>query len=368
MEILLWIVAGLSALCWVVSWAMFARLRAVPSPGARENRAGRISVVIPARNEEENIGRLLRSLRNEDPAPHEIIVVDDRSEDLTAERARELGATVLAGAPAPDGWLGKPWACEQGARAASGAWLLFLDADTEVEPGGLARLAALPAHDGDVHSVCPYHRVRAGYEQLSAFFNVIMILGMNAFSLKGSRAREIGLFGQAMLISRRQHEAVGGHALVKGEVLEHFHLAHHLRAAGASCHCWLGKGTLRMRMFPDGFRALVAGWSKGIISGAGNTARGALLGISLWLSGLIMAAVALCVAPFAVPNLVILAGALYLLHVLQLAYLFRRAGNFWILSAVTFPVGLLFYHAIFFRALRRKQKGGTIQWKGRDVA
>ena len=368
MEVSLWIVTGLSFLCWLGSWVMCARFRRVPA-GTGERRgqgSPRISIVIPARNEERNIGLLLDSLK--ESGAHEIIVVDDQSEDGTAEVAARGGAHVISGEEPPEGWLGKPWACHQGSRIATGDWFLFLDADTRFVAGGFSRLVRLAGGKPMVHSVCPYHSVRDLYEQLSAFFNVTMILGINAFTLKGAAARDIGLFGQVMLVSREHYDHVEGHTLVKAQVLENFHLSRHFSAAGISSRCWLGRNTIVMRMFPGGLRDLVAGWSKGTVSGASNTAGAALLGVSAWMSGLFMSAVPVCFAFLASPVLAAVMLGLYLLWVLQCGYLFRAAGRYWLLTALAFPVGLVFYQLVFFQALWRKRKGGTIKWKGRHVS
>jgi 4,4'-diaponeurosporenoate glycosyltransferase len=123
-----------------------------------------------------------------------------------------------------------------------------------------------------------------------------------------------------------------------------------------------------MRMFPGGFRDLVAGWSKGFVSGAGNTPRGAMVGISAWLSGLIMITIALAFLPVADFHQKLVIGKLYVLGVIQSFHVFRHAGNFSFLNALCFPVSLFFYQFVFVRALRRKKAGGTVRWKGRDVA
>ena len=368
MEASLWIVTGLSFLCWLGSWVMCARFCRVSAvSGERKGEDDpRISIVVPARNEERNIGRLLDSLK--ESGVHEIIVVDDQSEDGTAEVAAGRGAHVISGEALPEGWLGKPWACHQGARIATGDWLLFLDADTRFVTGGFARLAGLAEGEPMVHSICPHHNVQDLYEQLSAFFNVTMILGMNAFTLKGSAACDIGLFGQVMLVSREHYDLVEGHSPVRGEILENFHLSRHFSAAGISRRCWLGRNTIVMRMFPGGLRDLVAGWSKGTVSGASNTAGAALLGVSVWMSGLFMSAVPVCFGMIASPVLATVMAGLYLLWVLQCSYLFRAAGRYWFLTALAFPIGLVFYQFVFFQALRRKRKGGTINWKGRHVS
>ncbi|MFT5468441.1 MAG: 4,4'-diaponeurosporenoate glycosyltransferase [Verrucomicrobiales bacterium] len=368
MEWLIWLFLGVSALSWLCGWIVFGRLRGVPPLKAGEPAPRiKLSVVIPARNEEANLRRLLPSLLQQDWAPHEIILVDDQSEDETASIAWELGARVLLGAPVPDGWKGKPWACAQGAKAASGDWILFLDADTVLEFNALRRIAALTKEPGAAHSICPYHEVEKPYEQLSAFFNVIMLVGSNAFSLKGENAKATGLFGQALLVSRTQYDAVGGHEAVKSEVLENFHLSRHLSSAGYACRSYLGYGLISMRMFPEGYRGLVAGWSKGFVSGAANTARSALIWISLWLSGLIMSVVALTFLPFVSSATGVAIGCFYGACALQCVYLFKRAGTFWIATGLLYPIGLIFYQTVFFQALRRVKRGGTVQWKGRDV-
>ena len=92
MEAALWIVTGLSFLSWVVSWSLFVRFRRVPAVPGGGHTVPRISIVIPARNEEANIKVLLKSLQGS--RVHEIIVVDDQSEDRTEAVARELGDAV----------------------------------------------------------------------------------------------------------------------------------------------------------------------------------------------------------------------------------------------------------------------------------
>lgn len=368
MDLFIWIFLSLAGCFWIFGWVVSARFRTVPMPSPEEPVGDvSLSVVIPARNEEENLARLLPSLTSQEDPPDEIVVVDDQSEDRTAEMAEAHGARVISGGDLPDGWLGKPWACQQGAEAASGKWILFLDADTVLEPGGLLRIRHLATRQDTVHSICPHHRVEEPYEELSAFFNIVMLLGMNAFTLRGDRADRIGLFGQALLVSREQYDAVGGHSAVKDEVLENFHLSRPLAEAGYRCRCYLGKGTLWMRMFPTGLDDLVAGWSKGFVSGAGNTPRGALIGISFWLSGLIIGMISLLFLPLASGSAAAGIGILYGLCVVQTAYLMRSAGSFRLLGAILFPVGLCFYQGLFFRAVRRKKQGGRVQWKGRDV-
>ncbi|MFG2088930.1 MULTISPECIES: glycosyltransferase [unclassified Spirillospora] len=115
-----------------------APLDACAAPGSAEP----VSVVIPARDEEARIEACLAPLLA-DPAVREVIVVDDRSRDGTAELAARSGATVVAGAPPPAGWVGKQWALRQGVEAAAGPVVVLLDADTRPRAGLCAALAGL---------------------------------------------------------------------------------------------------------------------------------------------------------------------------------------------------------------------------------
>jgi len=357
---------------WLASWTVFLRLRSVPSVAGGSDATvppleSGISLIIPARNEEENLATLLPSIAEQDPPPLEIIVVDDHSADATASVARDHGATVLASEALPEGWYGKPWALVQGARAAKGEWLLFLDADTALESGGLTRLAALTVAKDTVFSACPWHRIEKPFEELCAFFNVIMLAGTNAFTWRGFDTEPIALFGQAMLVRKRDYERVGTHGRVKAVVLENLHLARHFEELGIRCRSYLGKGTLRMRMFPGGYAEMEKSWAKGFLSGAGNTPRGALIGVSLWLSALIMATIALTFLPLAGEAVRIAVAGFYLVCAGQCAYLFRKAGRFSPLNALFFPVSLIYYQWLFFLSAHRRRKGLTTDWKGRDV-
>jgi dolichol-phosphate mannosyltransferase len=108
---------------------------------------GSVSVVIPARDEEARLGPCLVGLRG-DPAVGETIVVDDESTDATAAVARLHGVRVVDGRPRPDGWVGKPWALQQGLEAACGEWIVCLDADVRPGPGAIGAVVARADQDG----------------------------------------------------------------------------------------------------------------------------------------------------------------------------------------------------------------------------
>lgn len=316
-----------------------------------------LSVIIPARNEERNLPRLLESLTSQIPPPDEILVVDDGSTDRTADIAREAGARVLTPAGLPPGWRGKAWACRQGAQAAAHGVLLFLDADTWFEPGGLSALRAAHGRAGGALSLAAFHRTERPYEQLSAFFNWVMTAATGAFT---PRRRAQGLFGPCLMVARTDYERVGGHDAVKNRVLENYFLAAEFRRAGVTPSCFGGKGVLSIRMYPGGLRELAAGWGKAFASGAGRTPPLLLAGIIAWLSAAAGTAVMLPVAALTEYSILPWA-ALYLLFALQMAAQWRGLGTFGWRTALLYPVPLVFFFALFARSAFRKQSS----WKGR---
>lgn len=357
--------AILPAAAFLISLAILfslARPRRLPQATAP---ADAISIVIPARNEEANIARLLTTLKAQSTSPLEIIVVDDQSADRTAEVARDLGATVIPGKEMPPGWKGKTWACQQGAEAASGEWLLFLDADLTFLPDALARLAALLPRN-QVQSVCPYHRVVRPYEQLSAYFNAITLAGVDAFALTPSKVAT--LFGQVFLIRKDHYQKAGGHEVVKNEILENYRLARLIRDQDVGIQHALGRGAIEMRMFPAGPTQLIESWKKGFLAGASQAPPRALVTISLWLTGGMILIGSLLTAPFFPPLFLKVTAAASLGYALLSFHAFRLGGNFSFLAALFFPITLLFYQALFLIALIDQKRGRKQTWKGRTLS
>ena len=356
-------------LLWAVAFACLWR---IPDGRGRSgvSTPGAVSVIIPARDEADRIPQLLASLRDQGPVVNEIIVVDDGSTDGTGEIAREAGATVVRAGELPPGWRGKTWACRQGAAAASGDLLLFVDADTWFAPHALERLLAF-RRPGAALSVVPYHAVRRPYEQLSAFFNLLMVAGVGAFSILGRRSRRHGMFGQFLLVERRTYESTGGHEPVRGEILENLCLADVYRRAGIPIQCAGGRGTFLVRMYPHGIGELVEGWSKAFVRGAGRTSPWVLGLLIAWIFG--AAGVAGLVAagfvlPARYPLPLALTLALYAAFAVQIHCFLRRIGSYRWLTAALYPIPLVFYFAVFGRALLRAELKQDVQWKGRRVS
>jgi len=326
-----------------------------------------ISVIIPARNEEGNISNLLGSLKGEHPAPLEIIVVDDGSEDSTARAATDAGAKVITSAPLPGGWTGKTWACHQGAVAAKGRLLVFMDADIRLAPGGLRRIADTFLRTPGALSIAPFHQTGRPYEELSAFFYLTMIMGIGAFTMMGDRLKPAGLFGQFLMIDRDDYRRAGGHERVRGQILENFFMAGNLREAGVPLVCMGGRGTLGIRMYPSGPGEMVRGWSKAFVSGAAGVPRPIMALTVGWITGEVLAFVLPILSAVACPEALPLGLAVYMMHALQTGFMLRRIGSFRSYTWLFYPIPLLFFFGLMAMAFTGRMLGRAVSWKGRTI-
>lgn len=233
----------------------------------------RISVLVPARNEEAVIENCVRSLLAQDYPDFEVLVLDDSSTDgtgdLLASLAREDGRLrVLAGQPLPEGWMGKHWACQQLADAATGELLLFTDADTVHHPSALrAGVAALLAERADLITGFPHQRVVAWGERLTvpsiswcifSFLPLLLAHRVRAPALSASN-------GQWMFFRRSAYEAVGGHASVRTSPVDDIALGQRVKAKGLRWRLVDVGDFVSCRMY-SGFRAAVEGFTKNLFA------------------------------------------------------------------------------------------------------
>ena len=225
----------LPALPWLLPYAGIFRL-AVNRPNLSDVAPASgplVSVIIPARNESATIETVVRSVLASTYRPFEVLVVDDRSTDDTAAIARRLAPEdarlrLVEGRALPDGWYGKPWACQQGYEAARGELLLFTDADTRHEPELLGRaVGAFAAAGVDLVTVAPFQRCVTFWERV-IMPQVWILLGLRYHPARVSRARrerDVIANGQFILVPRTVYHALGTHEAVRHEVAEDLALA-----------------------------------------------------------------------------------------------------------------------------------------------
>ncbi|GAB4503957.1 MAG: hydroxychlorobactene glucosyltransferase CruC [Anaerolineales bacterium] len=336
----------------------------------------RVSILVPARNEADNIEACLRSLLEQDYPDFEVLVLDDHSTDGTRSILLRLARTfdrlrVLAGQPLPEGWLGKHWACHQLAQAASGELLLFTDADTRHVSRMLRdSVSALLAEDADLVTAFPREDVFTWGEKL-----IIPVIGFGIFSFLpiflAQRLRRAALsvtIGQFMLFRRSAFEAVGGYASVRDHIVDDVMLGRRIIQHGLVWRLMDGTQHVSCRMY-RGFWDAVDGFTKNIFAFFDYRLS---LFVIVWLW---MATV------FLLPPLVVLS---YRFHVPPASYPYTLAALatiesllLWGIAYLRFrfppvlvflyPVSFLLFLLIAFRSLVYTLLGQS-SWKGRALA
>jgi 4,4'-diaponeurosporenoate glycosyltransferase len=356
-EIMSQIDVGIFVAGWTIGWLLLWRER--PLPGAARESA--VAVVIPARDEAHALGDLLSALRPQLLDEDELVVVDDHSRDDTVGVARRHGANVITAPDLPAGWLGKPHACWTGARATSAPTLLFLDADVTPAPDLIDRIGAtVEAHADAVVSVQPWHRTVGVVEQASMLCNITALMGSGAFTIAADRVSPTVAFGPVLALDRALYERVGGHRAVRSMHTEDIGLA---RATGSSM-VFTGRTDTTFRMYPNGARELLNGWTRSIATGARLTRWPLTLAIVCWLA----AVAGGWLAGGWPTNEPAMSAAIYALCAGQLLILGRRAGSMHPLTAALFPVAVVVFVLIFVRSLVTIVFGRDVPWKGRAVS
>lgn len=188
----------------------------------------RVSILVPARDEEPNIRACLETLQKQDYPNFEMLVLDDNSTDNTAAIVQEMAASddrirLIQGEPLPEDWAGKPFACYQLARKASGDWLLFVDADTTHAPYMVRGVLSLALENkASLLSGFPRQLARSLPQRIAVplFYFIIMSWVPLWWIHRSGIPRPSVAIGQFLLFPREEYWRFGGHKAVKSRILE----------------------------------------------------------------------------------------------------------------------------------------------------
>lgn len=351
MDVLIDIIALLCSIGFVVRMRQYfavARNRSFSGVSART------SIIIPARNEERNLPALLHSLKAMSFDPLEIIVVDDHSTDATSAIARKFGAKVLPAGQRPEGWTGKNWACYVGAREAMGDYLLFTDADTIHSQESLAfALNFMKKENADMISALPYHLNKLWWEKMLGPFYSLVYCGGSIFDKQSSE--NAYAIGQYMLFDSAIYHQLGGHFSVKSEVAEDAALAKKVMNEGHHYAVYQGEALYCVQMYSS-FKEFRHGWVRLIRLGMNKLSPKIILNVMMPLvalnAGRILTGSALALVPIAVTLLCFI--------IVQ-----KRIGCFSLAGIIFFPVPILLFIVLSFRAIIEEMMARPIFWKGR---
>ena len=343
-----------------------------------------LTVVIPARNEQDCLGACLRSLVSQSEEifelgrDWELTVVDDHSTDRTAEIAGEIargfaGVTVMEAAKLEPGWTGKANAIWTAARRARGRWLLFTDADTIHEPGNLRRaLHEAARHKVGMLSYSPRQIVRGLWQRsLMPLVFCELALAYPPAKVSDPNQRIAAANGQFLLIEREAYRRLGGHASVAGKVLEDVELAFLAKRRKVGLRFRYAEDAVATRMY-RGTAAMIGGWTKNLALLFDNS-----LALALWraldfflLFGLPVLAIDFWNARFAAYSLEWLGAgwALALLWVRTLARFYARVAksNFPLVDCALAPLGLPLFVVLLYRSWFQHRILKRVSWKGRE--
>jgi glycosyltransferase involved in cell wall biosynthesis len=330
-----------------------------------------VSIIIPARNEEANLGPCLESLTAQTGVAFEIIVIDDASTDRTREIADSFhGVHVIAAGPLSQGQAGqrstgkqvtgKTNALKAGAARAHANWLLFTDADTVHLPGSLARaLNEAAKQKADLLSYSP--------EQIVATFTERAVMPVVFAELAAQypphkvRDRNSGIVaanGQYILVRRTAYDAVGGHAAVASEILEDVALAKLFSNAGFRVYFRYAGDAVRTRMYRN-WPQLREGWTKNLALLFPRPKGLVLMTLCRWF----VAWFTICIAVSGALShhfAWIASAALWLLIYRRIRAAHFKAAN----NLIAMAFGLPMFAYLLLRS-RNAYKRGQVSWKGR---
>jgi hopene-associated glycosyltransferase HpnB len=245
--------AAVSLFIWI--YLVFARggfWRIRTTPATEVPTARRVIAVVPARNEADVIGETIASLLHEDfPTPLHVVLVDDASNDGTADAARQAAQkigrpeslTVLSSAPLPPGWTGKLWAVSQGVQEAlkqQPDYLLFTDADIRHHSHSVAELVAkAEAEQLDLTS----YMVRLSTSSFAekALIPAFVYLFLQLYPpqwVASAKHRTAGAAGGCLLVRPGALARIGGHAAIRGQIIDDCALARAVKSSGGKI--WMG--------------------------------------------------------------------------------------------------------------------------------
>lgn len=346
----------------VISGMFLFRKKTIPDTGVPFEKSGKISVIIPARNEEKNLPALLESIRKQTLMPDEIIVVDDHSVDRTAEVALRYSAKVFSLSDLPEGWTGKTWAVWNGYLRSAGDILVFLDADVRLKPEALRLLIGERNRRGGVISVVPYHVTEKFYERLAMIPN---ILGVFAFTSPFEEKNvNKGLYGSCIVATRADYEKIGGHESIKSEMLDDLNLGARFQKAGIAVTNYIGKGLVAFRMYPNGWKSELEGFAKGAVLSPSQLSPGTLALIVLWFIGMILSQSWFFMIHTSFFYPLFIGFLLYIVHIL---YLNQFVGRFGIINPLLPFLSVLFFLVILLYSLYQVVFRRSVVWKGRQV-
>jgi hopene-associated glycosyltransferase HpnB len=366
---MIWIgLSLLAALLWIAlltaPWRPTATAECLDSDGCTDSDLGDVTVLIPARDEADTIGRALASVRTQGTNVT-AIVVDDQSRDGTAAAAQAAmpNAHVIAGTPTPRGWAGKVWALEQGRSTVATPYTLLMDADIELAPGIVATLRHTMQRDGIAFlSLMPALEMTGFWEKLLLPAFVYFFKLMYPFRLAGDPMypKIAAAAGGCIMLETAVLDRIGGFVALRGALIDDCALA--ARIKRSKCRTWIGltHSVTSIRRYQD-FSDIA-----NMIARSAYTQLGYSAVVLLMTTALMILAFWVPIAALVLGQEMAQALAVVALVAMFASYaptvMFYRLSGMWV---PTLPLAGTIYLALTWLSASRYWRGSRAQWKGR---
>jgi chlorobactene glucosyltransferase len=346
-----------------------------------------VSVCIPARNEEGVIRRCVDSVVTQTYKNIEVFVLNDSSTDRTASIVQEIikksgniKLSLIDGKPRPTGWLGKPWACEQLSKKATGNILVFIDADTWLEPNALSNMVQkFETENLDALTVWPHQQLLSFWEKVvvpQVYYALFTLLPtmyvrrdprwMPSFLSPYFRESFVAGCGQFLAFKRECYTRIGGHQTVKNQIVEDVELAKAVKKNGFRFDMFHGNDNVCCRMYTC-HTEIVSGFRKNFLAGFNNNilffVASALLHLMVFVAPVFFLVLGIISA-----DAVVVAFSLWALLIVFAQNIVLYTWNRWNPAfGLLHVLGVLWFQRLGIMVLKDRILGRKAIWKGREI-
>lgn len=351
-----------------------------------DHQAPEVSICIPARNEADTIERCIRSAVDQQYPNHHVYVLNDRSTDGTAKILDQLSnrfpnkLSVIPGKTKAENWLGKSWACHQLSEEATGDIIVFIDADTWLEPEATAKLVRTMGRDiVDLITIWPKQKLDSFWEKTViplVYFALLTLLPsryvhqdpkwLPSFLTKKFSPLFAAACGQFMAFKRTAYQSIGGHRAVKNQVVEDVGLARKIKQAGFKMKMYHGSNTVHCRMYSSALE-LWKGFRKNFLAGFGNN-------IYIFVAMGLLHFIVFLLPILSLPFLLFYGSGIVLflcITAVLLMYFQRFIVDKWfswsLLYSLLHPLGVGWFLILGIRVIKDRLRNEPAEWKGRTL-
>ena len=340
----------------------YSKIQSLDAQPIIENEPS-VAIIIPVRDEEEDLEQALQSVCNLNYNNYGIVVVNDRSTDRTGEilnnfKTRYPGLSVVTIATLPDGWLGKNNALYEGYKQSDEEWILFTDADIKFHPDMLARVMSYAVNQ-QLDNLCVLPEVESRsnlFNSVLATFTIMLMIHLRPWDARNPKSKAYIGIGAFNMVRRDAYEKSGTHERIKLRSDDDLRLGQQIKQAGFRQDVLTGVGYVQLEWYKN-LRQFSNGLLKNALAPSDYNIAKVIGGIVFMLMSVALPMPVMFI--FGSTAIRIMAGVMLLFHII---YMTAVPPNKW-WYALMIPFAGFFIAFSFLRALIKKVKQGGIYWR-----